>query len=344
MRRVASFGASLILASLSITVAVAAPERWVFDIVDAQTSAAVGSATVVGKLDARVSPTLAQYSLQFTLSKMPVADYTLWFWANALPRKVDFSSAADGDSQLRVDPILALLSTPLSSPTIKIYSGGLLKYQGILKRGNGGPGPTDGMGAISGDCGLITSGVISASSPFQFRSAIDFGADPYDASDIGRLSPGAQAILAEDTSGGSAAVSRAFAFEMLRRCEGAQLLKTAGEIEYVDAGGKKTSFSIDIAGRKVGVMSTRAYKPFGQPYTVAEAKTLLERYLGDVNQSTLNVTASDRWTKQVLHVFADFDESAISLESAYLAIDASLKANTILLITVSNGSDLFLYQ
>lgn len=203
--------------------------------------------------------------------------------------------------------------------------------------------PLDGFGTIAGDCGVIAPAELDSSSAYQFRNTIDFGTDPYDSSDYDSLSPGAQTIL--DAAGGaSSGLSQAFAFEMLRRCPGAQLLKTQDEIVYVDVAGKAADLLVEIAGRKVGMTSTRAIGfPPQDPYTQAQAQALLESKLDDVNQSNANVAEVDSWSKQILHVFAYTAAHADALELAYTGIDETLKADTILLITVSEGADEPLY-
>lgn len=127
---------------------------------------------------------------------------------------------------------------------------------------------------------------------------------------------------------------------MLRRCEGAQLLQTAEEIVYLDPAGKKANMLANIAGRRIGVTSIRVFRyPPGSPYPVEQARVVLEWKLQDVRAANQNVAPADRWGKQVLHVFADGDDHATALVAAYELIAPVLKANTILLITVSDGAD-----
>jgi hypothetical protein len=323
-----------------------APQRWVFDVVDAQTSAVVGSAGVVAQVDDRVAPAVAYYSLQVSSKALTSGSYRAQLAVNGLLRSVDFSAEASGEVRVRVDPLLALpISTATAAvPAVNVYSGEYLAYRGVLRRGDSGSGPADGMGGLSGQCGVMTFDVVAGASPYLFKNALDFWSDQYDAGDFTRLSSGAQAILGSPAPSTSAVVARAFAFEVLRRCEGAQLLKTADEIKYVDSAGKSADMLVAIGGRKIGVTSTRAFRyPPSDPYTVANARVLLERALNDVLLSNQNVAAADRWAKQVLHVFAYGYEHAASLEAAYADLDSALKASTILLITVTDGADSPLY-
>jgi hypothetical protein len=328
-----------------VSTTIAAPERWVFDIQDAQTSAIVGSAGAVAVIDSRASPIQAYYSLQITSSHLLPGSYTARFGVGGETRTLDFGAEATGEARLRVDPVLIRpVDTSILSPTLGIYQGDTIVYRAVLKRGSSTSDPSDGMGTLSGDCGLITSDVIRSTLPYWFENSLDFGIDPYDESDFERLSSGAQAILNGSNGGGSASVARAFAFEVLRRCEGAQLLKIADEIDYLDPAGKKTDMLVDLGGRKVGVVSRRAKKfPTDQPYTLEDAKLLLERGLGDVADSSANVAGPDRWVKQVLHVFAADQTHADQLEAAFLQIDQTLKGNTVTVITSTEGADEPLY-
>lgn len=325
--------------------AAAAPQRWQFDVIHPQTGAVVGTAGVVGQTNEKSLPASAYYSLQFSTKLLPAGNYRIRLEINGVQAVVDFSPESTGDVQLRVSPVLALQATTSVVPSINVYLGDALTYRGALRRGDSASGPAEGMGTLSGQCGVMNSAVITASTPSLFRNALDFLGDAYDASDFTRLSADAQTILGSPTPTTSAVLARAFAFEVLRRCEGARLLKSAEEIQYVDAGGKKAHMLIDIGGRWVGVTSTRAVGyPLDSPFSVDQARTLLERSLSDVLLANQNVAATDRWTKQVLHVFAYGQDHAASLEAAYIGLDATLKANTILLITVSDGADAPLYQ
>ena len=111
-----------------------------------------------------------------------------------------------------------------------------------------------------------------------------------------------------------------------------------------DTAGKITDLEVSIAGHKLGVSVTRAVTfPFGQPYTVAAATTLMMRKLGDIKLSTANVSAADRWDKQILAVLAWDEQAATSIAQAWPNIDAATKANTVVVITTTAGDDLFIY-
>jgi hypothetical protein len=208
----------------------------------------------------------------------------------------------------------------------------------------GPDGPLAGFGELSGDCRVLDS-ELSDAAPHFFEGAIDFGTDPFDdPADVPLLTAGGQEILSDGNAGGSSLESEIFAFEVLARCEGAALLKTETEIDYTDDMGKITDLLIDIDGAKIGVSVTRALAfPFDDPYTVMQATDLLTDKLQGVLDSTANVAAADAWDKQILSVIAYTPAHVVSLRSAWDALDASLKADTIVYVTASNGDDAFLY-
>lgn len=214
--------------------------------------------------------------------------------------------------------------------------------------GNGGSGgaggasvPLAGFGAISGDCGLIDAMEIQSDSSYTFRDTIDFGMAMFD---YNELSPGGKKIYDAGNLGGSSLESEIFSYEVLYRCELAALLKTEAEVSYQDPAGKKTDLLVDIDAFKLGVSVTRAYIfPPDTPYTEADAKTLLEKKLSDIQLSSANVTPGDAWEKQILHVLAYKPEFADTMEKAYASIDPVVRGDTILYITVTEGDDEFIY-
>lgn len=213
--------------------------------------------------------------------------------------------------------------------------------------GTGGAGggssaiPLPGFGMISGACGVIDAMQVESPDPIVYRDTIDFGMDVYDRS---KLSPGGQYIFDQGNLGGSSLESEIMSYEVLYRCELAKLLKTEAEVIYTDPGGKKTDLLVDIDMFKLGVSVTRAYVfPPGTPYTQQMAYDLLNKKLSDILLSTANVTPADAWPKQILHVLAYTPAHADTMEAAYATIDPAVRANTILWLTVTEGSDEFIY-
>jgi hypothetical protein len=204
--------------------------------------------------------------------------------------------------------------------------------------------PLPGFGAISGACGVLDDEDWGSAAPGFFVNHIDFADDPYDDADYAFLSPGGQKIFADGNAGGSSIHSEIFAYEVLLRCELAELMKTETEILYLDAGGKITDLLVFLDERRVGVSVTRAVGwPKDDPYTEEKASELLEKKLQGVLDSTSNVDAEDAWARQILHILAYGDEHAASLEAAWQGLDDALRADTFVIVTVTDGDDGFMY-
>ena len=200
--------------------------------------------------------------------------------------------------------------------------------------------PLPGLGDISGDCGVLDDQLLSGA-PYRFANALDMGAAEFD---YDLLTEGGQEVWDDDNLGGSSLESEVMAFEVLARCELAELIKTESEIDYVDDGGKKTDILVSIDGIIIGVSVTRAYAwPEDDPYTVDQATDLLEDKLADVLLSTANVDPADAWSKQILHVMAFTPDHGASIETAWLDLDPAVQADTLLMVTVTNGNDDFIY-
>jgi len=204
--------------------------------------------------------------------------------------------------------------------------------------------PLAGFGDISGDCGVLDDEEWESDTSFAFRNAIDFGATGYAEADFDELSAGGQEIILDGNAGGSSIMSEVFAYEMLHRCELAALLKTETEIVYQDAGGKITDLLVLLDSRRIGVSVTRAVGyPRDDPYTVEQARTLLEDKLADILASTANVADEDVWVRQILYVLAYGPGHADSVAAAYSQIDPSLRADTLVFVTVTDGDDELIY-
>ncbi len=205
-------------------------------------------------------------------------------------------------------------------------------------------GPDGPIGALSGACGDIDDELLSPMHSL-FENALDFGPTPLVEMDLERLSPGAREILMEGTVGGSSVYSEAIAYEVLYRCEGAALLASESEIRYADPMGTRTDLLVDLDGHRVGVSVTRAVGfPRDAPYPVADATSLLMRKLVDVAESTANVAPEHAWVKQILHVIAYSPMHGESMRAAWMAIDPAVRADTLLVITVTDGADEFIYS
>jgi hypothetical protein len=134
------------------------------------------------------------------------------------------------------------------------------------------------------------------------------------------------------------------AYEVLYRCEAASLLKTEGEITYLDPSGKKTDLVVDVDGTQLGVSVTRAVGwPREDPYTAEMATDLLTDKLGDIVLSSANVAETDAWSRQILSVIAYEPAHAAAIEEAWSALDADIRGDTLLFVTATLGDDEALY-
>lgn len=198
-----------------------------------------------------------------------------------------------------------------------------------------------GLGELLGECGVVSADALNSPAPASFENSIDFMRAGFD---YNQLTPEGQVVFDAGNLGGSSLHSEVIAFEVLARCEGARLLATEAEIEYVDMMGTKTDLLVEVHGLTIGVSVTRAVGfPQKDPYTVEQATVLLEDKLAGVLLSSANVAPADAWVKQVLHVVAYADKHAASIFTAYNNLGAELTADTILMVTVTHGNDGFVY-
>ncbi len=195
-----------------------------------------------------------------------------------------------------------------------------------------------GFGTLTGECGVLDT-ELTDSDPHFVVNTLDFGTDAYDATDLSKLTTGGQKIATSPNAGGSSIMSETFAFEALARCELASLLKIETEIIYTTPG-KITDELVEIDGLKIGVSVVRAMTyPRTNPYTEALAKSTLEKKLQGILDSTQNVAPEDKWKKQILHVLADTQQHADVLRTVWEKTSATLRADTVVVVTVTNGAD-----
>ena len=243
---------------------------------------------------------------------------------DATPAPVDQGALPDSARDLAVDQALDLASE--AAP---------------LDQGADTFTPLPGFGALSGQCGVLDDTEWTSTSPFLFRNTLDLGSAAFDPT---KLTAGGSTIFTEGNRGGSSIHSEIFAYEVLHRCELAKLLKTESKVEYTDAGGKKTDLLTEIDARKIGVSVTRAYHyPPGAPYTEAEALALLNKKLADLPLSQSNAKPVDAWTRSVLHILAYDAQHADAVQSAWSKVAAAVKGDAILMLTVTDGKDDYIY-
>jgi len=201
--------------------------------------------------------------------------------------------------------------------------------------------PLAGFGDLGGQCGVLAIADLTGATPELFRDTLNFQRRYNDPADRPLLTPGGQRLAATPNAGGSSGLSEIFAYEQLARCELADLLATETEVVYTTPG-KITDMEVSIQSHKLGVSVTRAETyPLGQPYPLDTATTLISRKLTDIQASTAN--AADHWDKQILAVLAWDSATADVVEQAWMSLDASVKANTIVVVTSTDGDDTFIY-
>lgn len=201
--------------------------------------------------------------------------------------------------------------------------------------------PLDGFGDLSGDCDVLDATVLSSSAPALYTNSLDLHKKVFNET---LLSAGGQEVMADGNLGGSSLHSEAFAYEVLYRCELASLLKTEAEISYIDPAGKKTDLLVEIGGVRLGVSVTRAFAwPADAPYTVAQATELLEEKLSDALVSTSNVAPKDIWARQILSVISYAPGHTQSIETAWQSIDPVIRADTLVMVTTTEGEDSYIY-
>ncbi|HJL15317.1 MAG TPA: hypothetical protein RMH99_06670 [Sandaracinaceae bacterium LLY-WYZ-13_1] len=210
--------------------------------------------------------------------------------------------------------------------------------------GDAGP-PQSPIGAITGACGALDD-ELTSDSPHWLEQTATYP-DGWNLAMEDALSEGAREILADGTAGGSSGYSEAFAFELLHRCEGATLVASETEIEYTTEG-SLTDVLVEIDGAPIGVSVTRAVSITGactreDGYSATRATELLTDKLDGVNESSRNVDPAFAWVKQILFVHADTPTAAAALRDAWDGLDADLRADTVVFVSVSEAMDGFLY-
>jgi hypothetical protein len=200
-----------------------------------------------------------------------------------------------------------------------------------------------GFGELSGMCGVLAATDLTSPSPEIVRDTFTFARAYMDPADRPLLTEGGQRLAATPNAGGSSGLSEIFAYEELARCEGATLLHTETEVMY-DGTGKITDMEVELDGHKIGVSVTRAQTfPLGQTYDLDTATMLISRKLTDIQASTAHVSAQDRWDKQILAVLAYDGAAADTVAQAWSMLDASVQADTIVVVTTTDGDDTFIY-
>lgn len=214
----------------------------------------------------------------------------------------------------------------------------------VLDAGQSDAGPTvplPGFGVVTGACGPLSLMDLTSPGPSTFDTRIDFAMNPFDA---GLLSDGGYRLFNTPNAGGSSVASEVFSFEVLHRCELAELFATETQVTYTPSTSKKTDLVVSLEGQVVGVSVARAFKfPPGAPLLVSDARNLLNGKFSDIQVSSRNVDPPWRWRKQILHVLAYDDVARQAVLDAAAQIDAGVRGDTILYLTTTDGNDAFIY-
>lgn len=152
------------------------------------------------------------------------------------------------------------------------------------------------------------------------------------------LSNGAKRLFTSPNAGGSSEKSEVLSYELLQRCFGADLLKTEMEVQYFPEGGAITDYTCKMFSTRLGVSVTRAMKYHGH-FTVEDAAKLLYKKLNGVLISSKNTM--EKWSKQILHVWATSLAVSVLIAEAYNQLPEDLKSNTIVLVTVTENNEVF---
>lgn len=202
--------------------------------------------------------------------------------------------------------------------------------------------PGEILGTLSGSCGIVRTLLASPTPSFEKNELVFVAGETYDKAS---LSDGGDTIYDTPNAGGSSVESEVMSFEVLHACECATLVKTETQIAYYPSDGGPSSITdilVKIDGKNVGVSVTRAYKPSNQSYPDTDVKALLEKKLEGINVSSARVKPADKWVKQILHVFTANKAASDAVARVLPTIDASLRSNTIVLLTQTTGGG-FIY-
>lgn len=202
---------------------------------------------------------------------------------------------------------------------------------------------TGNDGILSGQCGEIDAVEVDSNEAFFFENHMDFPVRLM-ANAIGIFEAGTQALIENPNAGGSSVLSEAMAFEMLARCDGASLRATENEVTYQPPDSEKTDFVITLDGETVGVSVTRAFvfNP-SQEYTASEAQRVIGHKLAGIIESTQTVQPPYQWRKQILVVLTPSEMNAAIVRTVWEGLDTAMRADTIVVVTVTSGEDDFVY-
>lgn len=190
-------------------------------------------------------------------------------------------------------------------------------------------------GPISGVCSGLSASLDPTTPGFLFNTWQFAAPGPFDPLP---LRSGAKKRYDGPNAGGSSKCSEVMSMQLLFECAGATTLKTEVEMVY-DKQGEMIDWLAQVGSEKVAVSVTRAYKgPNGNTYSAEDAKTLLTKKLQGLIGAAANVSAADKWSRQILHIWTLRADWVPVLQKSWQQLDAGLKANTLVVVTVEAGS------
>jgi hypothetical protein len=158
------------------------------------------------------------------------------------------------------------------------------------------------------------------------------------------LGEGATKILNTPNAGGNSIWSEVFSLEVLEDVFGVKLLKTEMEIEYKTTS-KITDYLADIDGEAVGVSVSRIInfrdlkKKYKGIFTIEELRGLLYKKLYGVIASTAAASKTNKWTKQILHIWTTSAFVTEKVVEEYYKIDPCYRSNTCVVVTTAENGD-----
>eukprot|EP00164_Ancoracysta_twista_P009572 GFYU01014203.1.p1 GENE.GFYU01014203.1~~GFYU01014203.1.p1 ORF type:complete len:424 (-),score=90.29 GFYU01014203.1:218-1489(-) len=150
-------------------------------------------------------------------------------------------------------------------------------------------------------------------------------------------------LMDEPNAGGNSVNSEALSFEVLEACFRATILRTEMEVKYKTPDSKKIDYTCEMMEYTIGVSVTRAMKYKG-PFTEEDARYLYTKKLTGLHSARKTVSSRDRWDKQVLHIWAVSKEIACTLETVFRELPRELKAEVLVIVTVSKNIDHIVFQ
>jgi hypothetical protein len=191
------------------------------------------------------------------------------------------------------------------------------------------------LGTVSGSCGELAT-LFAANEPALLVNTYDFfESESFDSSLLGS---GATKRYEQDNQGGSSLCSEVMSIQLLEECDGALLHKTEIEIVYATEG-SIADYTATLDEKRIGVSVTRAYKgPMGDEYSLEDATTLLTKKLNGLLEAAENVSPEDGWDHSLLHVWTLRSDWVPTLVTAWEALPAETRANSIVMVTHEENS------